>query len=190
MLDIAVVAIALLASLAGLFVLWHGWKHHADMRLRFVYALLFWSLSTALWIVRFGAEVGIPLALETAALVAFGFILSRMERRSDRPAKARDPRGRAPTPQSSAFKRYLMGTLRVLVAGPLGLIAALGIAVVIATQTPMAEQTRLILAGLIVPTLWAIGIGWVVCQRRLGVQATAFTTIGAASIGLTLLVGA
>lgn len=51
----------------------------------------------------------------------------------------------------------------------------MGIAVVIATRMPMAEQTRLILAGLIVPTLWAIGIGWMVCQRRLG------------GIGLTML---
>lgn len=189
MLDFGMVGTALLASLGGLFVFWHGWKHGADMRVRTACALALWAGSTALWIARFGAEVGIPLALETAALVAFGFILSRMERRSDRPARERGGR-EAPAEPRRAFRRYGVGTLRVLVAGPLGLVAALGIAVIIATRTPMAEQTRLILAGLIVPTLWAIGIGWVVCQRRLAVQATAFAAIGAAGIGLTLLAGA
>jgi hypothetical protein len=78
-------------------------------------------------------------------------------------------------PSIAYLYRYVLGSLPVLVAGPLGLIAAMGIAVVIATRMPMAEQTRLILAGLIVPTLWAIGIGWMVCQRRLG------------RIGLTML---
>lgn len=189
MLDGVFIAIALLASLGGLFALWHGWKHGADMRARAAVALAAWSASTALWIWRFGAEVGIPLALETAALVAFGFILSRMERRADRPARERGAREGAPAAYSR-WRRYGLGTLRVLVAGPLGLIAAMGIAVVIAARTPMAEQTRLILAGLIVPTLWAIGIGWVVCQRRLAVQTASFVAIGAAGIGLTVLAGA
>lgn len=189
MLDLVTTGIALLASLGGVFALWHGWKHGADMRLRALISLAAWSASTALWIWRFGAEVGIPLALETAALVAFGFILSRVERRGDRPARERNARER-PTAPRSAFRRYGLGTLRVLVAGPLGLLAAMGIAIVIATRTPMAEQTRLILAGLIVPTLWAIGIGWVVCQRRLAMQAVTFATVSAAGIGLTLLTGA
>lgn len=179
------ISAALMASLAGLLVLWHGWKHGADMRMRTAMALGLWAASTALWTLQFGAEVGIPLALETAALVAFGFILSRMERRMERPARERT----AALPAVSR-RRYVVGTMRVLVAGPLGLIAAMGIAVVVATRSPMAEQTRLILAGLIVPTLWAIGIGWVVCQRRLPVQAASFAALGAAGIGLTFLAGA
>lgn len=189
MLDFVMIGTALLASLGGLFVLWHGWKHGADMRLRSACAVGLWTMSTALWIWCFGAEVGVPLALETAALVAFGFIFSRMEGREDRPFRNRSTQA-DPGSQRSSWRRYVFGTLRVLVAGPLGLIAAMGIAVVIATHMPTAEQTRLILAGLIVPTLWAIGIGWVVCQRRLAVQAASFTAIGAAGIGLTILAGA
>lgn len=175
---------ALLASLAGLLCLWLGWKNGSDMRLRAAIALAWWALSTAIWIARFGAEIGIPLALETAALVAFAFILSRMERRTSRP-----PRERSVPPPPRPRWRILIGSLRALVAGPLGLIAALGIAVMIATRAPMAEQTRLILAGLIVPSLWAIGIGWVVCQRRLPVQAIAFSVIGLAGFGVTLFAG-
>ncbi|PNU02167.1 hypothetical protein [Novosphingobium guangzhouense] len=191
MLDFVTIGAALLASLGGLFLLWHGWKTHADMRLRAACVALLWSMSAAIWIWRFGAEIGIPLALETAALVAFGFILTRMERREERPARKRAAIVDAAASSSrGSWRRYVLGTVRVLVAGPLGLIAAMAIAVVIATRTPMAEQTRLILAGLIVPTLWAIGIGWVVCHRRLAVQAASFATIGAAGIGLTLLAGA
>lgn len=185
MLDIVWIIAALLASLGGLVSLWRGWREGADMRPRVALAAALWVLSSALWILRFGAEIGIPLALETAAIVAFAFILSRMERRTGRP-----PRARVVTVPPPARRRYLVGTLRALVAGPLGLIASLGIAVVIATRAPMAEQTRLILAGLIVPTLWAIGIAWVVCQRRLTVQALSFGAIGATSLGLAFLAGA
>jgi len=187
MLDIIIISSALLASLVGLFALWTAWKHGTAMRSRLACAVLLWSLSTAVWIWRFGAEIGIPLALETTALVAFGFILSRMERRADRPLRTREVRQVAPVVHS---RPYGLGALRVLVAGPLGLAAAMGIAVAMATRLPSAEQTRLILAGLIVPTLWAIGVGWVVCQRRLAVQAASFITLGMAGISLAVSVGA
>ncbi len=155
------------------------------MRGPMVLAVGLWGLSTTLWIALFGIEIGIPLALETAALVAFAFILTRMEKRAGRLPRERmvaaPPRGRWLIP---------LGIGRALVAGPLGLAAAMGIAVVIATRGPMAEQTRLIVAGLIVPTLWAIGIAWIVCQRRLPLQATAFAGLAIAGFGFTYVAGA
>lgn len=185
MVDFLIVASAMLCSLGGLVLLWRGWRDSDSARGRMALACVLWAVSTTLWVTRFGAEIGIPLALETAALVAFAFILTRLERRINRAARER----RVDQPASSR-RRWVLGTARTLVAGPLGLAAAMGIAVVIATKSPMAEQTRLIIAGLIVPSLWAVGIAWVVCQRRLPVQAATFTMIGVAGFGLTLLVGA
>jgi hypothetical protein len=179
------IAVALLASLGGLVLLWAGWRRGAPMRARIAGALLLWALSTAIWIGRFGAEIGIPLALETAALVAFAFILTRIERRSGRP-----PRERSSDVPRTSRRRWLVGTARTLTAGPLGLAAAMGIAVLFATRAPLAEQTRLILAGLIVPSLWSGAIAWTLCHRRLPLQATTFAAIGGAGFGLTLLTGA
>jgi len=185
MIDLMLITGALGASLAGLLLLSGRWRADVPRARRRALAMALWAVSTALWVARFGAEIGIPLALETAALVAFGFILTRMERRTGRPV-----RDRAAPPPPRGRWRVPAGIARVLVAGPLGLAAAMGIAVVIATRAPAAEQTRLILAGLIVPTLWAIGIAWIVCRRRLPVQAAAFAAIGIAGFGLTLLAGA
>jgi hypothetical protein len=185
MIDIGLISVALLSSLGGLFLLWAGWRRGAPMRGRIGGAALLWALSTAIWIGRFGAEIGIPLALETAALVAFTFILTRIERRSGRPPRERS----TDIPKRSRW-RWLFGTARTLTAGPLGLAAAMGIAVLFATRAPLAEQTRLILAGLIVPSLWSGAIAWTLCHRRLPLQAAAFAAIGGAGFGLTLLTGA
>jgi hypothetical protein len=138
-----------------------------------------------LWITWFGAEVGIPLALETSALIAFAFILTRIERRT-----SRLPRDRTMPLPERPRRRLLLGTTRIIVAGPLGLISALGIAVVIATKAPMAEQTRLILAGLIVPSLWCGAIAWITCQRRLPLQAATLAGFAICGFGSSLLLGA
>jgi hypothetical protein len=176
---------ALATSLGGLMLLWQGWRNRAAMGGRIAGALLLWAVSTALWIGSFGAEIGIPLALETAALVAFAFILSRIERRTEKPARMRT----APTIVHSRWW-IALGIARALVASLLGLIAAMGFAVVIAVKAPMAEQTRLIIAGLIVPTLWAICIAWVVTRKSLPLQAATFALIGVLGFGFTLLTGA
>jgi hypothetical protein len=185
MIDLLLIGCALLISLAGLAWLWRGWKDGAAMGPRVAVACALWAGATTIWIDRFGAEIGIPLALETAALIAFAFILSRMERRTGRP-----PRERSASLPPRSGRHILVGCLRALVAGPVGLVAALGIAIVIATRAPLAEQTRLILGGLIVPTLWAIGIAWIACQRRLPLQTATFAAIGVAGFGISFLGGA
>lgn len=172
-------------SLAGLICAWQVWKRQ-DRRWLLALAALLWVGSTAIWIALFGVEIGIPLALETAALIAFAFILSRIERRE----AGRPPRERIVSAPGRARFGRLRGAGRVLIAGPLGMAAAMGVALVVATQLPTAEQTRLILAGLIVPSLWCGGIAWVACDRRLLPQAIAFAAVGGAGFGVALLTGA
>lgn len=177
--------LALTACLSGMAFAYTAWRRETRARLRMAGALACWLVSVALWARAFGAEVGIPLALETASLIAFGFILTRMERRESRAV-----RDRVVPPVPPARHARLRGSLRVLIAGPLGLVGALGLGILFATQAPLAEQTRLILGGLIVPSLWCGAMAWTASDRRLLPQALTFTAAGAAGFGLALLPGA
>lgn len=176
---------ALATSATGLFCAWWGWRSRGPRLPLFAATLALWALSTALWVSGFGTEIGIPLALETAALVAFGFILTRIERRDPKV-----PRERVTPPPASVRHRRLRGLARFLIGGPLGLVAALGVGILVATQGPGAEQTRLILSGLIVPSLWCVGIAWTVSDRRLLPPALGFAALGATGFGLAFVGGA
>ncbi|MBG6116422.1 MULTISPECIES: hypothetical protein [unclassified Sphingobium] len=171
---------ALVASLAGILLCWRAWVRHAlDWRAGVAAATL-WSLSTWAWIAAFGAEIGIALALETAALLAFAFILTRIE---VRPAQAIRDRTAPPLPPRS----YGRGIARALTAGLLGFAAAIGLAMLFATRAPLAEQTRLILAALAMPSLWCGAIAWTACDRRLSLQIGVFLGLAVTSAGITFI---
>lgn len=169
---------ALAASLAGILLCWRAWSRHALNARAGIAAAVLWSLSTWAWITAFGAEIGIALALETAALLAFAFILTRIE---IRPAQTVRDRSAPPLPP----RRYGRGLARVMTAGLLGFAAAMGLAILFATRAPLAEQTRLILAALAMPSLWCCAIAWTACDHRLRLQVGIFLTIAAASAGIT-----
>lgn len=174
------VAAALGMSLAGIMLCWQAWTRHALGWRIFGVAALLWASSTACWIVGFGVEIGIALALETAALLAFAFILTRIELR---PAQSVRERNAPPLPP----RRYGLGLARALTAGLLGFAAAIGLGVLFATRAPMAEQTRIILAALAIPSLWCVAIAWTVCDRRLLLQFLVFSGLAATSAGLTFM---
>lgn len=138
-------------------------------------------LSASCWISGFGAEIGIPLLLETWALVGFAFIITRLERRPDRPRRDRALVG------GTVRRHVSRGVAQVAIAGPLGFAAAIGVAAAIATRAPLAEQTRLIGAGLLVPSLWAMFVGWTLATRRLLVPAASMASLACAGFGLALL---
>lgn len=174
------VFMALIASLAGILLCWRAWTRHAlGWRVCFGAAAL-WGLSTWAWIAGFGPEIGIALALETAALLAFAFILTRIE---VRPAQVARDRMAPPLPR----RRYGRGIARGLTAGLLGFAAAMGLAMVFATRAPLAEQTRLILAALAMPSLWCGAIAWTVCDRRVMLQIGVFLGLAATSVGMTFI---
>ena len=171
-------AFAIGASIAAVLLLWVAWRRRHGRRVPLLASLGCWAAALACWIAAFGAEIGIPLALECAALVAFAFILSRVERRAPRTARERIVAAPAPVPG-----RWWRGTVRGLGAGPLAFAAALGVGVLFATNAPFADSTRLIVAGLLVPSLWAAAMIWMLASRRLwpplaGLAGTAVATIG------------
>lgn len=73
----------------------------------------------------------------------------------------------------------------MLVAGLLGFAGTMGLAVLFATQAPLPEQTRLIVAALFVPSLWCAAIVWTACHRRLGLQALVFTVLAMGGASFT-----
>ena len=168
-------------AIGAVVALWRGSVTPARGRAFRLVAAAFTIGSASCWIAGFGAEIGIPLLLEVWALVGFAFILTRLERRPDRASRDRELAGTVPD------RRIMRGVAQVAIAGPLGFAAAIGIAAAIATRAPLAEQTRLIGAGLLVPSLWAGFVGWTLMARRLPVPAGSMTVLAGVGFGLALL---
>jgi len=80
-------------------------------------------------------------------------------------------------------------TLRWLLAGPIGMIAAMGVGICYAVWVPGEPQTRLLIGGLIVPFVWGGAMAWTLADNRI-LRATAVlvgTTM--AGFGLAILKG-
>ncbi|TNE62563.1 MAG: hypothetical protein EP335_12055 [Alphaproteobacteria bacterium] len=174
---------ALALSGAGLVCAYRGWQLRGGKNGGWLLAMVaLWALSTWFWCRGFGVEIGIPLALETASLVAFAGILLRAERRA--PKESRDRVAEPPAPHPW---RRTLGFVRFLIAGPVAFVAAMAVAVVVATQAPINEQTRLVLAGLMIPTLWAILIVAALVVRRLYVTGGLYILFTFLAAGLTVM---
>lgn len=169
------------STVGAIVALWRGSGTPVHGRAFRLLAAALAIASASCWIAGFGAEIGIPLLLEVWALVGFAFILTRLERRPDRAARDRVLAG------TVVERRIMRGVAQVTIAGPLGFAAAIGIAAAIATRAPFAEQTRLIGAGLLVPSLWAGCVGWTLMARRLPVPAAGMTLLAGIGFGLALL---
>lgn len=175
--------IAIGCSIAAVLLLWTAWRRRANQRGPFVASLVAWGLALASWVKAFGMEVGIPLALESAAIVAFVFILSRIEFRDPRSG-----RERYTPPTKQPPYRWLRGTMRGVGAGPIGFAASAGIGVLFATTAPLDDATRLILAGLLIPSLWGAAMIWVFASRCLLLPSAGLLGIAIATIGTSILV--
>jgi hypothetical protein len=59
-----------------------------------------------------------------------------------------------------------------LLAGPIGGIAAIGVAVAWTVWLPADPQTRIVTGGLLAPVLWGAGMAWTLSDDRI-LRATA-----------------
>lgn len=75
-------------------------------------------------------------------------------------------------------------TLRWLLAGPIGMIAAMAVGICYAVWVPGAPQTRLLIGGLIVPVVWGGAMAWTLADNRI-IRATA-VLVGTALVGFGL----
>lgn len=175
--------VALCCSGAAVLLLWMAWRRGPQGRRLLAISLLAWAAALLCWTTAFGIEIGIPLTLETAAIVAFGFILSRIEFRA-----ARIARDRVAPPAARSRGRWLRGTMRAAGAGPVAFAASAGIGVLFATTAPLADATRLMLAGLMIPSLWGAMMTWILASRRLLLPSAGLLGIAVATIAMSVLV--
>jgi hypothetical protein len=91
-----------------------------------------------------------------------------------REARARGDKSLAPEPSERPSKAW-RGWLRAILAGPLGMIAAMGVAICYAVWAPGAPQTRLLIGGLLVPLLWGAAMAWTLADDKI-LRATAVLT--------------
>lgn len=72
----------------------------------------------------------------------------------------------APEPLEGPSRAW-RGVLKFLLAGPLGMTAAMGIAFCFATWAPGDPRTRIIVGGLLMPLGWALAMTWTLADQRL-----------------------
>ena len=106
-----------------------------------------------------------------SALVSFGALAVVAASLQKRTSRSRPPREVALEPSERPSKAW-RGWLRVLLAGPLGGVAAMGVGLAWAVWVPGPPQTRIVLGGLLVPVLWAAGMAWTLSDDKI-LRATA-----------------
>jgi len=79
------------------------------------------------------------------------------------------------------------GLAQFVIGGPLAFGTAMALSVLMATKAPMDAQTRLVLAGLSVPTLWAILMLYSMAEKKMARSAAFFSIVIAAAVALSML---
>ena len=168
------------AAGAGAWLLRRSWQ---DRQQRTGLVLAGWLLIAAAillpaWLLGPARGPFIALAIVPAAalgVVAANYTVRQAKARAARESLAPEPSDRATTKGRE--------TLRWLLAGPIGMIAAMGVGIAYAALVPGEQQTRLVVGGLIVPVIWGACMAWTLADNRI-LRATAVLT-GVALISFT-----
>jgi len=118
-------------------------------------------VSDAVWV---GPIKGLALGV---AMVAIGALLVVARGRVRRVARPGRETSLAPEPFEGPSRGAWRGWVKALLAGPLGMTAAMALAFCYATWAPGDPRTRLIVAGLLVPFFWAVAMTWTLADHRL-----------------------
>ncbi|WP_139810110.1 hypothetical protein [Sphingomonas azotifigens] len=121
------------------------------------------------------------LALFSAA--ALVVVASGRTRRSAKAARPGRDDGPAPEPAERASAPW-RGLLRWLLAGPIGMVAAMAVGVCYTVWGAGAVQTRLVAGGLLVPIVWGGAMAWTLADDK--VLRAAAVLIGTALLGFGL----
>jgi len=161
MLAAALVGVA--GGVGGAALLRRAWADRTRERAMLVGAGWSLLLSTVLlgaWVA--GPVKGLALAIAAACVGALGVVAQGRVVRKAR--AARDTLSPEPLKGPS---RAWRGVLKFLLAGPLAMTAAMGIAFCFATWAPGDPRTRIILGGLLMPLGWALAMTWTLADPRL-----------------------
>ncbi|MFN7106777.1 MAG: hypothetical protein ACK4MY_01015 [Brevundimonas sp.] len=142
-----------------------------------------WAVIAGLIVVAgltLGSGRGPFMAFTVVSVAALSVVTTNVQLRE---AKVRSDRSLASEPSDRISKAW-RGWLRALLAGPLGMIAAMGVAIAFIAFCPGAAQTRLVIGGLMVPVLWGGAMAWTLADDKIiratavlvGVSVVTFTT--------------
>ncbi len=171
---------------AGAAALSRSWRTRGSGRVPWTaLGWLAFAAAMALAVATLGAGRGVFVAFSLISIAAWIVVACGLEIRQVRRRKSRSL---APEPVERP-STWWRGTLRWLLAGPIGLFAAMGIGIFYLTWTGGADQTRLVIGGMIVPVVWAACMAWTLADNRI-LRATAFL-IGVIvfGFGLSMLKG-
>lgn len=169
---------------AGAWLLRTAWGNRKTKRP----ALLAGGWAVILTTILLGAVVVGPVkgTALAVAMVSIGALLVVAQGLTRRPQRDTRKLGLAPEPLDGPSRAW-RGWLKALLAGPLGMTAAMGVAFCYATWVPGDPRTRVIVGGLMVPILWGCAMTWTLADQRLlrSTAVLAGTTI--VSFGLAAL---
>ncbi|MFV0624255.1 hypothetical protein ACBY01_09635 [Sphingomonas sp. ac-8] len=161
MLAVAVASAA--GGASGAVLLRRAWADRARDRPALVAAGWIVLLATLLLgALAVGPVKGVALATAAVGVGAIGVVAQGRVVRTAR--VSRDSLALEPLEGPS---RAWRGWLKFLLAGPLGMTAAMGIAFCYAAWTPGDPRTRIIVGGLLMPLAWALAMTWTLADQRL-----------------------
>ena len=136
-----------------------------------------------------GPARGPFIAVILIAAAAFAVVASGLEVRAAKAPRTRAAReSLAPEPADRPSTGW-QTTLRWLLAGPIGMIAAMGIGICYAVWAPGEVQTRLLIGGLIVPVAWGGAMAWTLADSRILRATAVLVGTSVAGFGLAMLRG-
>jgi hypothetical protein len=156
------------AGVIGGWLLRRAWRQQGNQRL---YRTAGWGIMAGglfFAALKVGPALGTALALMSEPAGALAVVALGAKRRAARAVK---PGQLAPEPLQGP-SRVWRGGLKFLLAGPLGMLAAMGLAFCYASWAPGAVQTRLLIAALLMPALWGVAMTWTLADQRM-IRATA-----------------
>lgn len=173
------ITVILGGAAAGAWMLRRAWSLK-DGKTPWRWAGLFLLSLSTLWPAWILGEARGPfIALTLLSIAAFGVVASGYTLRAARAGRAARE-GLAPEPAERSPSAWRT-TLRWSLAGPIGMVAAMGLGISYAVWAPGAMQTRLLIGGLIVPLAWGGAMAWTLADSRI-LRATA-VLVGTAIIG-------
>lgn len=147
-----------------------------------------WGLLTIAMVIAtvvIGPVLGIAVALALAPVGGLLIVASGATRRAIRDSRQAQL---APEPLEGRSRAW-RGWLKALLAGPLGMFAAMGLAFCYAVWAPGAVQTRLLIAALLVPGLWGLAMTWTLADQRILRSTAVLSGTVVVGFGLAFLGG-
>lgn len=180
----AAVALILAGGAVGSWMLRRAWLQREN---KLPWRLAGWAvlLATLIWpAFVLGPAMGPFMAIMLMSAAAFGVIATGAQVRAAKaPRSARE--SLAPEPAERETTRWRT-TLRWLLAGPIGMIAAMAIGICYAVWAPGETHTRLLVGGMIVPLAWGAAMTWTLADSRI-IRATA-VLLGTTMAGFSLAI--